>query len=38
MMDILDRTYAVNEGVMDVVTQYGVKEPVETAFGMTNAN
>jgi hypothetical protein len=32
IMDILDRTFAVNEGVIDVVTRYGVEAPVEIAF------
>lgn len=32
VMDIIDRTYAVNEGVIDVVTRYGVEEPVTLAF------
>lgn len=32
VMDILDRTYAVNEGRIPVVTQYGVEEPMNVAF------
>ncbi|MDD4628357.1 MAG: L,D-transpeptidase [Candidatus Peribacteraceae bacterium] len=38
MMDVLEQTYAVNEGMLHVVTQYGVAAPVETAFGVSGAN
>lgn len=36
VMDLLDATYAANEGVLNVVTQYGVSEPMATAFAETN--
>jgi len=32
VMDLLDRTYAVNEGKVDVVTKFGVEEPIRLAF------
>jgi hypothetical protein len=31
IMDILDRTYAVNEGIIDVVTKFGVTDPLSLA-------
>lgn len=32
VMDILDRTFAMNEGMIDVITRFGVEEPVTLAF------
>jgi hypothetical protein len=32
IMDILDATFSVNEGVIDVVTQYGIAEPLTAAY------
>lgn len=32
IMDILDQTYAVNEGRIPVITQHGVEEPITVAF------
>lgn len=32
IMDILDKTYALNEGKIGVITKYGVEEPVTLAF------
>jgi len=32
VMDILDQTFSMNEGTIDVITKFGVEEPVTLAF------
>lgn len=32
MMDIIDATYSINEGILDVITAYGIDDPVHMAF------